>query len=585
MRKTKIVCTVGPASETKELLQQLFTYGMNVARLNFSHGSHEEHQKRIDVIKEVREEMGLPIALLLDTKGPEIRTGSFEKGEIFLQEGEFFTLTTRDIIGNGDIGNITYKFLPMDVKPGDKILMDDGLVELEVVEISDQTEIKCIVKNSGVIKNHKGVNVPGVKINLPAITQKDIADIKFGIKNEIDFIAASFVRKASDVLEIRKILEENDASDIQIISKIENREGVDNIAEIMEVSDGIMVARGDLGVEIPAEEVPLTQKMLIKLCNSAGKPVITATQMLDSMIRNPRPTRAEVTDVANAIFDGTEAIMLSGETAAGKYPLEAVKTMANIAKITEDSLNYAEILKVKGVGKEKNVTDAISHATCTSAHDLGASAIITATSSGYTARMVSKFRPKAPILVTTTKEKVLRKMALTWNTYPVLVREALSTDEIFDISIEKALESGYINAGDLVVITAGVPVGVAGTTNTIKVHIAGEILIKGVGIGSKSATGNVCIVLNAEEAAERFNEGDVLVAISTDKDMVEYIQKASAIITEDGGLTSHAAIVGLHMGKPVIVGAEKATKILKNGMAITVDCTRGLVYKGKAKVL
>jgi len=585
MRKTKIVCTIGPASENKEVLQQLIEYGMNVARLNFSHGSHEEHLKRIDVIKKVRKEIGLPIALLLDTKGPEIRTGNFETGEIFLKEGSFFTLTTRDIIGNETIGKITYKELPNDVKAGNRILIDDGLVELEIVEIKDKTDIKCLIKNSGTIKNHKGVNVPGVKINLPAITQKDMDDIIFGIRNDIDFIAASFVRKASDVIEIRKILEEHGASDIQIISKIENREGVDNIEEIIEVSDGIMVARGDLGVEIPAEEVPLIQKMIIKMCNGTGKPVITATQMLDSMMRNPRPTRAEVTDVANAIFDGTDAIMLSGETAAGKYPIESVKTMANIAKTTEESLNYAAILREKGVGKEKTITDAVSHATCTSAQDLGASAIITATSSGYTARMVSKFRSKAPIIVATTREKIMRKMALTWNTYPILVKEAQSTDEIFDLSIEKALETGYIKAGDLVIITAGVPVGVAGTTNTIKVHIAGEILVSGMGIGKKSAIGNVCVAMNIEEAVERFKEGDILVTGSTDKDMVEIMEKASAIITEEGGLTSHAAIVGLHLSKPVIVGANDATRKLKDGMTITVDCIRGLIYRGKAKVL
>ncbi len=583
MRKTKIVCTIGPSSESKEVLEQLIAHGMNVARLNFSHGNHDEHQKRIDTIKEVRNNMKLPIALLLDTKGPEIRTGDFENGEIFLKEDTYFTLTTRDIIGNESVGRITYKDLPRDVQPGDQILIDDGLVELEVVDVHSD-DIKCLIKNSGTIKNHKGVNVPGVKINLPAITPKDTSDILFGIRNGIDFIAASFVRKANDVLEIRKILEENTATDIQIISKIENREGVDNIDEIIEISDGIMVARGDLGVEIPAEEVPLIQKMIIKKCNTAGKPVITATQMLDSMMRNPRPTRAEVTDVANAIFDGTDAIMLSGETAAGKYAVESVKTMANIAKKTEESLDYSSILREKGVGKEKTITDAISHATCSTAHDLGASAIITATSSGYTARMVSKFRPKAPIVVATTNEKVMRKMALTWNTYPILVDHAQSTDEVFDLSIEKALSTGYISAGDLVVITAGVPVGVAGTTNTIKVHIAGEILIKGMGIGRKSAIGNVCI-LSSEDGAARFKEGDVLVTVASDKDLVELMEKASAIITEEGGLTSHAAIVGLNLGKPVIVGAENATKLLKDGMTITVDCIRGLVYKGKAKVL
>ncbi len=585
MRKTKIVSTIGPATESREKILQLIKNGMNVARLNFSHGTHEEHEKRIHAIKEAREALGVPVAILLDTKGPEIRTGKFKKEETILTEGQFFTLTTREVLGDETIGYVTYKDLPKDVKKGDKILIDDGLIELEVFEIYNDTDIKCQVNNSGTIKNHKGINVPGVKIHLPAITPKDVEDIIFGIRNEIDFIAASFVRKAQDVFEIRKILEDHHVNDIQIISKIENQEGVHNIQEIIEVSDGIMVARGDLGVEIPPEQIPLVQKMIIRKCNNAGKPVITATQMLDSMIRNPRPTRAEVTDVANAIFDGTDAIMLSGETAAGKYPLEAVQTMVNIAETTEDALDYEAILREKGVGKEKSVTDAVSHATCTSAHDLGASAIITTTSSGYTARMVSKFRPKAPIIVATTSLKIARQMALTWGTYPMIIKEGYSTDEVFELAIHKALQTGYIKGGDLVIITAGVPVGVAGTTNTIKVHIAGEILIKGIGIGNKSAIGKVVVVHHAQEALEKIKEGDILVAISTDKDMVDSMEKAGAIIVEESGLTSHAAIVGLHLGKPVIVGAEEATKILKSGMTITVDSIRGLVYSGKANVL
>ncbi|KXG74930.1 pyruvate kinase [Thermotalea metallivorans] len=585
MRKTKIVCTLGPASEKKEILEKLIRNGMNVARLNFSHGTHEEHLKRIQAVKEVRQELGLPVAILLDTKGPEIRTGNFKNGEAFLEEGKEYTLTTRELLGDENICTITYKELPGDVKKGDMILIDDGLIGLQVVEVMGNTEIRCIIKNSGTVKNHKGVNVPGVKINLPAITQKDLEDILFGIENDIDFIAASFVRKASDVLEIRKILEDHHAGDIQIISKIENEEGVENIDEIIEVSDGIMVARGDLGVEIPTEQVPLVQKMIIKKCNAAGKPVITATQMLDSMIRNPRPTRAEVTDVANAIFDGTDAIMLSGETAAGKYPVEAVSTMANIAKTAEASLNYEQILKEKGVGKDKSITDAISHATCTTAQDLGASAIITATSSGHTARMVSKFRPKAPIIATTTSQKVARKLALTWGTYPLVIREAKSTDEVFDAAIQKALATEHIKGGDLIVITAGVPVGVAGTTNTIKVHIVGEILVKGTGVGKIAAVGKVCVANQPEEAEKKFVEGDILVSVATDKDMVKYMEKSAAIIVEEGGLTSHAAIVGLHLGKPVVVGAADATRILKDGMTVTVDSIRGLVYQGKTHVL
>jgi pyruvate kinase len=584
MKKTKIVCTLGPASEKEEVLRQLILNGLNVARLNFSHGDHEEHKNRIDLVKKIREELDMPVAIMLDTKGPEIRTKDFENGAVDLVEGQEFTLTTRDILGNKDICSITYKGLPNDVKKGDTILIDDGLIALEVVEIKDGTDIKCIVKNPGPVKNKKGVNVPNVKINLPAITEKDRADIEFGIANDIDFIAASFIRKASDVLEIRKILEENNAEHIQIISKIENQEGVDNIDEIIEVSDGIMVARGDLGVEIPTEEVPLIQKMIIKKCNEVGKPVITATQMLDSMIRNPRPTRAEVTDVANAILDGTDAIMLSGETAAGKYPVEAVKTMANIARKTEASLDYAKILQSKTVGKDITVTNAISHATCATAQDLEASAIITATSSGYTAKAVSKFRPKAPIIAATPNQRVMRKLAVVWGVYPIFAEHTDSTDEIIDLSVEKALEKGLIDNGDLIVITAGVPVGVAGSTNLIKVHIVGEVLLKGTGIGNKSASGKVCVGNTVDEIKDKFEDGDILVSYTTDKEMVQYMERAAAIVSEVGGLTSHTAIVGLNLGKPVIVGAENATRILKDGEIVTIDSITGIVYKGEIRI-
>lgn len=585
MRKTKIVCTIGPASQSKAVFTELVKNGLNVARLNFSHGNHEEHFERIKMIKEVREELGIPVAILLDTKGPEIRTRDFKDGLAELKEGQDFVLTTENIKGDNNKCSITYDNLPKDVKKEDKILIDDGLIELEVTDIVDNKNIKCRVNNGGIVKDKKGINVPGVKINLPAITEKDISDIEFGIENRIDFIAASFIRKAEDVHAIRRVLEENNAYHIQIISKIENQEGLDNIDEIIEVSDGIMVARGDLGVEIPTEMVPIAQKEMIGKCNKVGKPVITATQMLDSMMRNPRPTRAEVTDVANAIFDGTDAIMLSGETAAGKYPIEAVRTMANIAKRTEDSLDYEEILHKRMSDKETSVTYAVSHATCNTAHDLGASAIISATSSGFTARMVSKFRPKAPIIAATTRSEILRRLVLVWGVKPVLIKDVDSTDEIFELSINKAKEYGYIKNGDLVVITAGVPVGISGATNLIKVHIVGEILIKGMGVGKNAAAGKVCNVRTISELEEKFQEGDVLVTIATDKDMVKYMDKASAIIVEEGGLSSHAAIVGLSLGKPVIVGAENATKLLTDKQMITVDSIRGLVYSGKARVL
>ena len=461
IKKTKIVCTLGPVSENEETLRELIKNGLNVCRLNFSHGSHEEHKGRMDLVKKLREELNMPTAILLDTKGPEIRTGKFDAPEVLLEEGQTFTITMKDVMGNKEMCTVSYKGLANDVKTGDTILIDDGLVGLTVKEVNGD-DIVCEVQNSGIVKNHKGVNVPGVKVNLPAITEKDRSDIEFGIEQGIDFIAASFVRKVSDVLAIREILEENNATHIKIISKIENQEGVDNLDEIIEVSDGIMVARGDLGVEIPTEEIPVVQKLMIKKCNEAGKPVITATQMLDSMMRNPRPTRAEVTDVANAIYDGTDAIMLSGETAAGKYPVEAVKTMATIAKRAEETIRN----KKGQVNRSNNVTDAISYATCATARDLEARAILSATASGHTARMVSKFRPDCPIVATTNNEGVRRQLSLTWGVHPVMTQDCQNTDQIIESSIEAAKAANYLNTNDLVVITAGA----GGTTNLIKVE-------------------------------------------------------------------------------------------------------------------
>ena len=460
-KRTKIVCTLGPASEKEDVLRELIKSGLNVCRMNFSHGSHEEHKGRMDLVKKIREELGQPTAILLDTKGPEIRTGQFDMPEVLLEEGQQFTITMKDVMGNKEMCTVSYKGLANDVKAGDTILIDDGLVGLTVKEVNGD-DIVCEVQNSGIVKNHKGVNVPGVKVNLPAITDKDRSDIEFGIEQGIDFIAASFVRKVSDVLAIREILEANNADHIKIISKIENQEGVDNLDEIIEVSDGIMVARGDLGVEIPTEEIPVVQKLMIKKCNEAGKPVITATQMLDSMMRNPRPTRAEVTDVANAIYDGTDAIMLSGETAAGKYPVEAVKTMATIAKRAEETMRNRR----DKINNSKNVTDAISYATCTTAMDLDARAILSSTSSGHTARMVSKFRPDCPIIATTTNEGVRRQLSLTWGVLPVMRENSTNTDQVITNSIEAAKSAKYVNENDVVVITAG-----AGeATNLIKVE-------------------------------------------------------------------------------------------------------------------
>ncbi len=587
MRKTKIVCTIGPASESVEKLVELIEAGMNVARLNFSHGDYAEHSQRIKNIREAAKRTGKTVAILLDTKGPEIRTHNMENGAIELKEGSQVIISMDEVLGTPEKFSVTYERLIDDVAPGAKILLDDGLIGLEVLSVNkQQREIVTKVLNSGVLKNKKGVNVPGVRVNLPGITEKDRQDILFGIEQGIDFIAASFVRRASDVLEIRELLEANNALDIKIIPKIENQEGVDNIDEILEVADGLMVARGDLGVEIPAEEVPLVQKELIKKCNALGKPVITATQMLDSMQRNPRPTRAEASDVANAIFDGTDAIMLSGETAAGLYPVEAVKTMHRIALRTEQALQYRDLLAQRTKQSGTTITDAIGQSVAHTALNLDVAAIVTPTVSGQTARMISKYRPKAPIVAVTSNDSVSRKLALVWGVHPQVAPQVNSTDEMLDIAVEAAVKSGIVKHGDLVVITAGVPVGETGSTNLMKVHVIGDIIAKGQGIGRKSAFGKAVIAKTAEEAINKMPEdGGILVTCSTDADMVKALEKAAAIITEEGGLTSHAAVVGLSLGIPVIVGVPNATSILKDGQEITVDAGFGAIYQGHASVL
>ncbi|MGN7176477.1 pyruvate kinase [Paenibacillus sp. FSL R5-0490] len=586
MRKTKIVCTIGPASESVEKLTQLIEAGMNVARLNFSHGDFEEHGQRIQNIREASAKTGKTVAILLDTKGPEIRTNNMVDGAIELQAGENIIISMNEVEGTAEKFSVTYAGLIEDVDTGSKILLDDGLIGLEVTKIDKaNSEIHTKILNSGTLKNKKGVNVPGVSVNLPGITEKDAQDIIFGIEQGVDFIAASFVRRASDVLEIRQLLEEHNASYINIIPKIENQEGVDNIEEILEISDGLMVARGDLGVEIPAEEVPLVQKQLIKKCNAQGKPVITATQMLDSMQRNPRPTRAEASDVANAIFDGTDAIMLSGETAAGSYPVEAVQTMHNIASRAESALDHKEILSNRSKDNEHNITDAIGESVAHTALNLDVNAIITPTESGHTARMISKYRPKAPIVAVTSNDYVSRRLSLTWGVYPQIGQKASTTDDMLDIAVEESLNSGIVASGDLVVITAGVPVGEAGTTNLMKIHVVGDILAKAQGIGRKSAFGKVVVARNAEEALAKVTEGSILVTIGSDREMVPAIEKCSALITEEGGLTSHAAVVGLNIGIPVIVGVENATSLLMDGQEITVDSQRGVIYNGHASVL
>lgn len=584
MRKTKIICTLGPTSENKEVLGKLMHEGMNAARLNFSHGTHEEHARRIKLVKELREELDKPIAIILDTKGPEIRTGAFKNGNAELKEGaEFTVICGENIEGDETRCSVTYADLYKDVKPGDMILIADGLVGLEIQKV-DGNIIHCIVKNSGTLGNQKNVNIPGISVNLPAITEKDIDDLKFGVEQDIDMISASFIRKASDVLEIRKVLAEHGGNDILIFSKIENQEGVNNIDEIIKFSDGIMVARGDLGVEIPTEDVPLVQKMIIEKCNEAGKPVITATQMLDSMIRNPRPTRAEASDVANAIFDGTDAIMLSGETANGKYPVETVRIMAKIAERAEESIKYRENFQNRNKRRIPNVPSAISLATCNAALDLNASAIITATQSGHTARMVSRFRPECPIIAVTPYKKVARRLALNWGVYSLIAGKTGSTDELINNSVSKALDAGFVNKGDLVVIAAGIPVDYAGTTNMLKVHIVGDILVQGKGKGNRPGYGVAHVVNSYEEAADNIDNGEILVAKNLDDRYIELLDKINGIITEAEDFSSAIAIEILKREIPIIYKAAGATNVLKTGAFITVDAQRGIVYSGKVSI-
>ena len=471
MRKTKIVCTMGPSTDKDDVLRQLMLEGMNVARCNFSHGSYEEHKKRMDRIKKFRKELGLPVAILLDTKGPEVRLKSFKDGKVVLEEGQLFTLTADEVEGTKEKVSVTYSRLYEDLEEGMKVLIDDGLIEMKVEKV-DKTNIICRVINGGIVSNNKGVNVPEVDLSMPYISDKDREDILFGISQDVDFIAASFVQKKEDIQQLRKLLEKNGGEAIKIISKIENAQGVANIDDIIEVSDGIMVARGDMGVEIPYEEVPVIQKKIIKKAYRAGKQVITATQMLESMIKNPRPTRAETTDIANAVYDGTSAIMLSGETAAGAYPVEALKTMVRIAERTEEDVDYRKRFFEYDRKVNPDITDAICHATCTTAHDLNAKAIVTVTKSGRSGRMISRYRPECDIISCATTEKVCRQLALSWGVTPILIKEEKEVFDLFDKAIQAAVKADLLKKGDLTVITSGVPIGISGTTNMIKVQIA-----------------------------------------------------------------------------------------------------------------
>ncbi len=583
MRKTKIVCTIGPATNNEEMLRNLMLAGMDVARINFSHGTHEAAKEMVDRIKKVREELDIPVAILLDTKGPEIRLKSFKDGKVMLKEGQTFTLCTDDVEGDDQMVSITYKNLPNDVNIGSRILIDDGLIELQVASIKSN-RIVCIVNNGGEVSNSKGVNVPNVELSMPYMSEKDKSDILFGIEQGFDFIAASFVRTAEDVLEIRQILEHNGGRDIAILAKIENAQGVKNIDSILNVADGIMVARGDMGVEIDMQDLPVIQKTLIKKTYRACKRVITATQMLDSMIRNPRPTRAEISDVANAIYDGTSAIMLSGETAMGKYPIEAVKTMASIAERTENDIDYKKKLKMFDSEGGLDVPSAISHATCTTAHDLGAAAIIALTYSGGTARQISSFRPACPIIAPTLSERARRQLNMSWGVIPISSEVAANSDELFDTSVDHAEKLGLVKKGDLVVITGGMPMGVAGTTNMMKVHLVGHILVKGEGLSDLHSTASVAICRSVMDMAKNFKDGEIAVLERLDNKMIPMLKNARGIIIEASDHVEDLNILSMALDIPIIIGAAGATKILKDGTSITMDASNGLIYAGHSQI-
>ncbi len=585
MRKTKIICTLGPSTDKGDVLRELIANGMNVARFNFSHGSYEEHGGRLANLKALREELGKPVAALLDTKGPEIRLKEFKNGVEMLEAGQTFTLTTREVEGTKEICSVTYKDLPHDVHEGGTIMLDDGLIMLRIEKVTD-TDITCTVLNSGKIKTKKGVNVPGVHLSMPYLSQKDREDIIFGIQNGFDFIAASFVRTAQDVYDIRNLLNEYD-SNIRIIAKIENREGVNNIDSILSAADAVMVARGDLGVEIDFTELPGIQKNIIDRSFSFGKPIVTATQMLDSMMVNPRPTRAEISDVANAIYDGTSAIMLSGETAAGAYPVEALKTMSAIAERTENEPHYRDERFKDAAHGQISVSDATAHAACLTARDVNAAAIVTVSESGNTARLLSKYRPTQPIIACVMNEQVQRQLSLSWGITSLLMGLAKSTDELIEMSTALAQKNGYLHNGELAVVTAGVPVGVSGTTNMIKIHMVGNCLSTGVGVGREnadltSASGKACVCRTLDEVRAKFKPGMVLVVPSTTNEMLEYVRDAAALVVEEAGLNSHAAIAGKALLKPTIVGALGACSHIRDGLDIAVDCAHGSVQRLQA---
>ena len=594
MKKTKIVSTLGPASNSVEIISELIEAGANVFRFNFSHGDHEEQLGRMTMVREAVKKTGKDVGILLDTKGAEIRTTVQDTTEADYGRAGYIQFNVGDQTrismdpehkGTKEKIAVTYPGLFDDVYVGGHILFDDGLIDMEIIEKDEAArELVVVVKNAGMLGSRKGVNAPGVSISLPGITEKDADDIRFGLDNDIDFIAASFVRKAQDVLEIREILEEKNMTHVQIFSKIESQEGIDNIDEINKVSDGIMVARGDMGVEIPAEEVPMVQKRIIKKCNAVGKSVITATQMLESMQQNPRPTRAEASDVANAVFDGTDATMLSGESANGDYPVQAVATMARIDIEAENALAEMSTFQINQFDKT-DVTETIGLSVARAAKNLGVKTIVAATESGYTAKMISKYRPDADILAVTFDERTKRGLMLNWGVYPTVAEKPSTTDEMFELAAKQAVDLGFAKEGDLILITAGVPVGERGTTNVMKIQMIGSKLLEAQGIGEKSIVSNAVVANSAEEAIAKAKDGMILVVPTTDKEYMPAIEKAAALVVEDGGLTSHAAVVGIAKDLPVIVGAKDATTTIKDGELITVDSRRGIVYRGETTAI
>ncbi|MCG0663198.1 pyruvate kinase [Lactiplantibacillus plantarum] len=586
MKKTKIVSTLGPASTDTDTIVKLIEAGANIFRFNFSHGDHEEHLDRLNKVHEAEKITGKTVAIMLDTKGAEIRTTVQANGKSEYKIGDKVRITMDDSLDTThDKIAVTYKNLYDDVHVGGHVLFDDGLLDMKIDEKDEANrELVTTVQNAGVLGSRKGVNAPGVSINLPGITEKDSSDIRFGLDHEINYIAASFVRKPQDVLDIRELLEEKHMEHVQIFPKIESQEGIDNADEILKVCDGLMVARGDMGVEIPAENVPLVQKSLIKKCNALGMPVITATQMLDSMQENPRPTRAEASDVANAVFDGTDATMLSGESANGLYPVESVAMMAKIDEKAENTLAENGTLQLNRFDKT-SVTETIGIAIARAAKNLNIKTIVAATESGYTAKMISKYRPNADILAITFDERTQRGLMVNWGVQPIVTEKPETTDDMFDLAASKAVELGFAKEGDLILITAGVPVGERGTTNIMKIQLIGSKLADGQGVGDETVIGKAVIATSAQEAIDKAVEGGVLVTKTTDKDYLPAIEKSSALVVENGGLTSHAAVVGISMGIPVIVGVKDATSVIADGQLITVDSRRGLVYRGASNAL